>query len=52
MKLNNNNYHIVNTWRLAALYRFITGILTLRIIFIKRPFRFIYNVIKSFINND
>ncbi len=52
MKLNNNNYHIVNTWRLAALYRFITGILTLRIIFIKRPFRFTYNVIKSFINND
>ena len=50
MKKNNNNYHIVNTWRMDSLYRLFFGIFTFRIMFVRKPIRFIYNALKSILN--
>ena len=50
MKKNSNNYHIVNTWRMDSLYRLFFGIFTFRIMFVRKPIRFIYNALKSILN--
>ncbi len=50
MKKNNNNYHIVNTWRMDSLYRLFFGIFTFRIMFVRKPIKFIYNALKSILN--
>ena len=52
MKLNNNNYHIVNTWRPDALFRFVQGILTFRFIFIKKPIKFVVGVLISLLKSS
>ena len=33
----NNKYHVINTWRVDALKRFIIGLITFRIIFVSIP---------------
>ncbi len=52
MKLNKNNYHIINTWRVDALLRFIQGIITFRFIFIKKPIKFLIGVFVSLLKSN
>ncbi len=52
MKLNNNKYHIVNTWRPDAILRFFLGIVTFRFIFIKKPIRFVIDVFVSLLKSN
>ena len=52
MNLNNNKYHIVNTWRPDAILRFFQGIVTFRFIFIKKPIRFAIDVFVSLLKSN
>ena len=52
MKLNNNNYHIINPWRPDAVLRFVQGIVTFRFIFIKKPIKFVVGVFISLLKSN
>ncbi len=48
----NNKYHVINTWRVDALKRFIIGLITFRIIFVKHPLRFFIDVFSSLLKSS
>ena len=48
----NNKYHVINTWRVDAIKRFLLGIITLRIIFVRQPLRFFIDVFNSLLKSS
>ena len=45
-KLNSGDFHLITNWRRGSFFDLVKGIFTLKIIYVKKPFKFIYYSIK------